>query len=103
MTDVDDALALGPGRDEDRRDRRTRTRACSSPAATTRSDYAKTDKWLKYCKPTYEKYTHKVAPGPLDKVPGPDGKQLDTYGSINDACQTHLAVPRHHDQGRART
>ena len=86
MTDVDDALRSG--QDD------TKNNVTPNPykgmliaGGYNPSDYAKTDKWLKYCKPTYEKYTHKVAPGPLDKVPGPNGKQLDTYGSINDACQ----------------
>jgi ABC-type branched-subunit amino acid transport system substrate-binding protein len=50
-------------------------------------DYTLSENW-KYCKAIYEKYTHKIAPDAETKVPGPNGKQLDTYGSINDACQS---------------
>jgi ABC-type branched-subunit amino acid transport system substrate-binding protein len=49
-------------------------------------DYEKSANWT-YCKTIYKKETGKTAPGPFDVVPGPDGKTLDTYGSINDACQ----------------
>ena len=86
MTDVGDALRSG--QDE------THSKVVPNPyqgmliaGGFSPTDYIKTDKWLKYCKPVYEKYTHKVAPDALAKVPGPGGKQLDTYGSINDACQ----------------
>ncbi len=49
-------------------------------------DYEKSANWT-YCKTIYKKETGKTAPGPFDVVPGPDGKTIDTYGSINDACQ----------------
>ncbi len=50
------------------------------------ADYEKSANWT-YCKDVYKAETGKVAPGPFSVVPGPDGKTLDTYGSINDACQ----------------
>jgi len=52
----------------------------------TASEYTKSENW-KYCADVYKKQTGKTAPTAEDIVPGPDGKTLDTYGSINDACQ----------------
>ncbi len=49
-------------------------------------DYEKSANWT-YCKTIYKEQTGKTAPGPFTVVPGPDGKTIDTYGSINDACQ----------------
>jgi hypothetical protein len=52
----------------------------------TSEEYAASANW-KYCKTIYDRETGKVAPGPNDVVPYKDGKTLDTYGAINDACQ----------------
>jgi ABC-type branched-subunit amino acid transport system substrate-binding protein len=52
----------------------------------TAREYTESDNW-KYCSDTFEKQTGKKPPTAEDIVPGPDGKTLDTYGSINDACQ----------------
>jgi hypothetical protein len=52
----------------------------------TGAEYAKSKNW-KHCTAIYRKQTGKHAPGPLEVVPGPDGKTLDTYGAITDACQ----------------
>jgi ABC-type branched-subunit amino acid transport system substrate-binding protein len=52
----------------------------------TPQEYDKSANW-KYCADIYKKYTHKTAPDAETVVPGPDGKTLDTNGSINDACQ----------------
>ncbi len=52
----------------------------------TAHEYDQSDNW-KYCADIYQKQTGKVAPNAEAVVPGPDGKTLDTYGSINDACQ----------------
>jgi ABC-type branched-subunit amino acid transport system substrate-binding protein len=49
-------------------------------------DYEKSANWT-YCKTIYQQQTGKTAPGPFSVVPGPEGKTIDTYGSINDACQ----------------
>ena len=52
----------------------------------TAAEYTDSANW-KYCSDIYEKQTGKKPPTALDTVPGPGGKTLDTYGSINDACQ----------------
>jgi hypothetical protein len=57
-----------------------------SVGGPTGEEYEASENW-KYCADIYKKRTGKDAPGPNDVVPGPDGKTLDTYGSINDACQ----------------
>jgi ABC-type branched-subunit amino acid transport system substrate-binding protein len=53
----------------------------------TPHDYDQSANW-KYCAGIYKTQTGKVAPDAETVVPGPDGKTLDTNGSINDACQT---------------
>ena len=50
-------------------------------------DYDQSANW-KYCAAIYKKYIGQDAPDAETKVPGPDGKQLDTNGNINDACQS---------------
>ena len=52
----------------------------------TAHEYTLSDNW-KYCSDVFEKQTGKKPPTAEDIVPGPGGKTLDTYGSINDACQ----------------
>src|SRR5581483_7291784 len=47
-----------------------------------------------YCSAIYQRATGKVPPNAVAIVPGPGGKTLDTYGTINDACQ---AVTMFHD------
>jgi Periplasmic binding protein len=50
-------------------------------------DYDQSANW-KYCAAIYKKYIGQDAPNAETKVAGPDGKQLDTNGNINDACQS---------------
>ena len=52
----------------------------------TAQEFDQSANW-KYCATIYQTQTGKVAPNAEAVVPGPDGKTLDTYGSINDACQ----------------
>jgi ABC-type branched-subunit amino acid transport system substrate-binding protein len=52
----------------------------------TAHEYDVSSNW-KYCADIYKAETGKTAPNAEAVVPGPDGKTLDTYGSINDACQ----------------
>jgi ABC-type branched-subunit amino acid transport system substrate-binding protein len=52
----------------------------------TAHEYDQSANWA-YCSTIWDKETGKVAPNAEAVVPGPDGKTLDTYGSINDACQ----------------
>lgn len=52
----------------------------------TPQEYDHSDNW-KYCADIYRAQTGKVAPDAETVLPGPNGKTLDTNGSINDACQ----------------
>ena len=52
----------------------------------TSQEYDASSNW-KYCATIYKKETGKVAPNAETVIPGPNGKTLDTYGGINDACQ----------------
>ena len=55
-------------------------------AGPTAQEYDQSDNW-KYCSTIYQQQTGQVAPNAEAVVPGPNGKKLDAYGSINDACQ----------------
>jgi ABC-type branched-subunit amino acid transport system substrate-binding protein len=55
----------------------------------TTEEYDNSANW-KFCSSVYKQETGKVAPNAQTIVPGPNGKRLDTYGSINDACQLLL-------------
>ncbi len=44
-----------------------------------------------YCAAIYKKYTKKTAPKSTTVIKAPGGKTVDTYGSINDACQAMTA------------
>jgi Periplasmic binding protein len=52
----------------------------------TDQEYAVSPNWT-YCKDIYKSETGKVAPGPTSVIPYKDGKTLDTYGAIGNACQ----------------
>ncbi len=52
----------------------------------TAAEYDQSANW-KYCADIYLKETGKVAPNGEAVIPIANGKTLDTYGSINDACQ----------------
>jgi hypothetical protein len=64
----------------------------------TQSEYTNSANW-KYCKTIYKEETGKAPPGPNDVIPykGSKTQTLDTYGSINDACQL---VTMFHDIGQ---
>ena len=55
-------------------------------AGPTTVEYNNGPNWA-YCSSVYQKETGKAAPNGEAVIPGPNGKTLDTYGSINDACQ----------------
>ena len=55
-------------------------------AGPSAQEYDQSDNWA-YCSGIYQKQTGHVAPNAEAVVPGPNGKTLDTYGSINDSCQ----------------
>jgi major membrane immunogen (membrane-anchored lipoprotein) len=52
----------------------------------TAQEYDQSANW-KFCSSVYQQETGRVAPNAEAVIPGPNGKTLDTYGSINDACQ----------------
>jgi hypothetical protein len=52
----------------------------------TAQEYDASSNWA-YCAGVYQTETGMVAPNGEQVIPGPNGKTLDTYGSINDACQ----------------
>jgi ABC-type branched-subunit amino acid transport system substrate-binding protein len=52
----------------------------------TSKEYDQSANWT-YCSTIYQQQTGTVAPNAEAVVPGPNGKTLDTYGGINDACQ----------------
>ena len=64
----------------------------------TSTEYAASANW-KYCENVYKEETGKDAPGPNAVIPykGSKTQTLDTYGSINDACQL---VTMFHDIGQ---
>jgi ABC-type branched-subunit amino acid transport system substrate-binding protein len=56
-------------------------------AGRTPAEYDKSANY-KYCAQIYKKYTKKPAPKSTTVIKAPGGKTVDTYSSINDACQT---------------
>ena len=55
-------------------------------AGQTTKEYESSPNW-KFCRDIYQREFHKAAPGPFTVIPYKNGKTLDTYGAINDACQ----------------
>ncbi len=53
----------------------------------TPAEYDKSANWA-YCAAIYKKYLKKAAPKSTDVIKAPGGKTLDTYGLVNDACQS---------------
>ncbi len=85
LTDISDTLSFG----------RQETHVGHKPnpyegiitaGGPTAHEYDNSANWH-YCASIYKAQTGKDAPNAEAVVPGPDGKTLDTYGSINDACQ----------------
>jgi hypothetical protein len=87
ITDVDPGVVWGYGKQEQQAGRRPNPyEGIITAAGPTAAEYDQSDNW-KYCATIYQAQTGKVAPNGEAVVPGPGGKTLDTYGSINDACQ----------------
>jgi len=57
-----------------------------SAGGPTSQEYDASPNW-QYCANIYKTETGKTAPNAETIIPGPNGKTLDTYGGINDACQ----------------
>ena len=86
VTDVTTEV-LGYGQQEQHAGRRPNPyEGIITASGPTAQEYDRSANW-KYCADIYQQQTGKVAPNAEAVIPGPGGKTLDTYGSINDACQ----------------
>jgi len=94
ITDSTATDILGYGQQEQRSGRRPNPyEGIVTIGGPTSHEYDVSDNW-KYCAAIYQQQTGMVAPDAETVVPGPDGKTLDTNGSLNDSCQ---AVTMFHD------
>jgi hypothetical protein len=87
ITDVDTTVIQGYGQQERAAGRNPNPyEGIISAGGPTSSEYDASSNW-KHCAAIYKQETGKVAPNGLKVIHAPNGKTLDTYGSINDACQ----------------
>jgi hypothetical protein len=91
MSDVllvtDDNEVLSYGRQEQRAGKNPNPyEGIISATGPTATEYEASANWAE-CKRIYKAQTGKDAPDPTDVIPGPEGKTIDDYGTINDACQ----------------
>jgi hypothetical protein len=87
ITDVDTTIIQGFGQQERAAGRNPNPyEGIISTGGPTSSEYDASPNW-KHCAAIYKQETGKVAPNALKVIHAPNGKTLDTYGSINDACQ----------------
>jgi hypothetical protein len=87
ITDDTATDVLGYGQEEQHEGRRPNPyEGIITAGGQTSEEYDASPNW-QYCASIYKKETGKTAPNAESVIPGPDGKTLDTYGSINDACQ----------------
>jgi hypothetical protein len=87
ITDVDTTTIQGYGQQERAAGRNPNPyEGIISAGGPTSSEYDASSNW-KHCAAIYKQETGKVAPNALTVIHAPNGKTLDTYGSINDACQ----------------
>ena len=85
VTDTSDVLTFGQEEQSIHRKPNPYDGMITANGPTT-TEYNQSANW-KYCAAVYQRQTGKVAPDGTAVVPGPNGKTLDTYGLINDACQ----------------
>jgi Periplasmic binding protein len=87
ITDTDATVILGYGQQEQHAGKHPNPyEGIITAGGPTSQEYDQSDNW-KYCASIYQKQTGQVAPNGEAVVPGPNGKTLDTFGAINDACQ----------------
>jgi hypothetical protein len=87
VTDNDATVTLGYGQQERQIGRNPNPyEGIITAGGPTSAEYDASSNW-KFCASIYKKETGKVAPNAQTIIPGPNGKRLDTYGNINDACQ----------------
>jgi hypothetical protein len=87
VTDNDATVTLGYGQQERQIGRNPNPyEGIITAGGPTSAEYDASANW-KFCASIYKQVTGKVAPNAQTIIPGPNGKRLDTYGNINDACQ----------------
>ena len=87
VTDNDATVTLGYGQQERQIGRTPNPyEGIITAAGPTSAEYDASANW-KFCASIYKQETGKAAPNAETIIPGPNGKRLDTYGNINDACQ----------------
>jgi len=87
VTDNDATVTLGYGQQERQIGRNPNPyEGIITAGGPSQAEYDASANW-KFCASIYKQETGKVAPNAQTIIPGPNGKRLDTYGNINDACQ----------------
>ena len=87
ITDNDATVTLGYGQQERQIGRNPNPyEGIITAGGPTSAEYDASPNW-KFCASIYKQETGKIAPDAQTIIPGPNGKRLDTYGNINDACQ----------------
>ncbi len=87
ITDATATDVLGYGQQEQKAGRKPNPyEGMITVGGPTSKEYDDSANW-QYCASIYQQQTGMVAPNAEAVVPGPNGKTLDTNGSINDACQ----------------
>ena len=87
LTDATATDVLGYGMQEQKAGRKPNPyEGIVTAGGPTSHEYDVSSNW-KYCATIYQQQTGQVAPNAEAVIPGPNGKTLDTYGAINDACQ----------------
>jgi hypothetical protein len=90
LTDNDATVTLGYGQQERQIGRNPNPyEGIITAAGPTASEYDASANW-KFCASIYKQETGQTAPNAETIINGPNGKRLDTYGNINDACQLLL-------------
>ncbi len=84
VTDVGDTLTFGQGQQKAGVNPNPYTGIITA-TGITKNEYLQTDNW-KYCNDIW-KAAHNGQDAPTQLQPNPGGLPIDTYGSINDACQ----------------
>ena len=85
MTDIQDTLSYGQ-QEQLSGKKPNPYEGILTAVGPTAHEYDQSANW-QYCAAIYKQQTGKVAPNAEAVIKTPDGKNLDTYGSINDACQ----------------
>jgi hypothetical protein len=87
ITDTDATVTMTYGKQETKAGKKPNSyEGMLTAAGPTAREYDQSDNW-KYCANIYQQQTGMVAPNAEAVIPLPNGKTLDTYGTINDSCE----------------